>query len=233
MARRIVLTHTGRPKVVGGPRRTLVDLTGQVFGSLKVLYLYESSGTTGHSHTRWICACLACGEKEHPVRASLLRSGGATTCGCSHLRHGLSRSSEYQVFKAMHDRCRNSHNPQFKDYGGRGICVCDRWSGKAGFAAFIADMGQKPPAAHSIDRIDNDGDYEPSNVRWSTRSEQQRNRRTNRLLTFKGQTMCVSEWSECLGIHHALIRSRLHNGWSTEDALTLPRHSHRRHVKTR
>jgi hypothetical protein len=131
----------------------------------------------------------------------------------------------------MNSRCNNPNNPQYHDYGGRGIRVCDRWGGDNGFANFIADIGRRPSNKHSIERIDNDGNYEPDNCRWATRSEQQRNRRVNRLLTYNGHTMCVAELADHLGISHAVIRSRLAQGWTVEEIFAIPRHKHRRHVK--
>ncbi|MGY8988455.1 MAG: hypothetical protein ACKVG7_07840, partial [Flavobacteriales bacterium] len=109
----------------------------------------------------------------------------------------------------------------YDGYGGRGISVCDRW--RDSFENFLADMGERPSNEHSIDRKDNDGNYEPDNCRWATKKEQGRNRRSNRILTFNNKTQTLIEWSEELGISSAVIRQRIKaSGWSIEEALTTP-----------
>ncbi len=136
-------------------------------------------------------------------------------------------TSECRIWKGMIARC---HNPKSKDYGrygARGIVVCDAW--RASAAAFFASMGARPSASHGIDRIDNDGPYNASNCRWATNTEQARNRRSNRLITLRGETLCVAEWAERLGVSRQVIRHRLESGWSDEAALTLPRNHSYRH----
>lgn len=123
----------------------------------------------------------------------------------------------------MINRCRNARSPYYHLYGGRGIKVCERWKGKNGFLNFLQDMGRRPSPKHSIDRIDNNGNYEPGNCRWATRIEQNRNRRDNRLVTFNGQTKCIAEWCDETGLPEKSVRARLWLlGWSVEDALTTP-----------
>lgn len=119
----------------------------------------------------------------------------------------------------MVDRCENPQNKAFSHYGGRGIAVCARWRS---FKDFLTDAGSRPSPKHSIDRIDNDRGYEPGNVRWATQKEQTRNTRANKLLTFNGETLCMSEWAERTGIGSPTIRTRLVLGWSVADALTRP-----------
>jgi hypothetical protein len=120
----------------------------------------------------------------------------------------------------MTSRCVNPANDAYQAYGGRGIAVCDRWQD---FAAFAEDMGPRPSPLHTIDRRNNNGNYEPDNCRWATPSEQQRNRRNNRLLTLNGETLCLAEWAERLGITDDMIRQRLDKlGWTIEQALTTP-----------
>ena len=131
------------------------------------------------------------------------------------------RSPEYMAWAQMKLRCLNPKSPKYPRYGGRGISVCSAW---LEFDAFIADMGARPSPDHSIDRIDNDGDYEPSNCRWATRTQQQRNREANRRLTHDGETATLAEWAERLGISTATLYSRVGRlGWSVEKALTTPR----------
>lgn len=117
----------------------------------------------------------------------------------------------------MLSRCSGPKNSQFKNYGGRGVHVCDRWRD---FAAFLSDMGL-PPDGLSIDRIDNNRGYEPSNCRWATTKEQARNKRTNVFVEFGGERLAVQEWADRLGCEHATLRRRL-KLWGVELALTTP-----------
>jgi hypothetical protein len=130
------------------------------------------------------------------------------------------RSPEYTVWMNMKKRCLDSGYRRFPDYGGRGITICGRWL--ESFQNFIDDMGTRPSAKHSIERKDNDGNYEPTNCVWATRSEQDSNKRTSRLIAFRGETLTVKEWSRHTGLNHETIRNRLVIGWSAEMALTTP-----------
>jgi hypothetical protein len=125
---------------------------------------------------------------------------------------------EYWIWSGIKNRCLNPKDTHFGRYGGRGIVICDRW--KDDFATFLADVGPRPSAAHSIDRIDFNGNYEPGNCRWATWVEQQRNRSSNRLLTVAGETMCVASWSERTGVRQVTIIRRLILGWSDERAVS-------------
>jgi len=128
--------------------------------------------------------------------------------------------SEFASWLAMRQRCSNSNTVGWNNYGGRGIKVCHRWQNS--FAAFLKDMGPKPSAKHSIDRKDHDGNYEPDNCRWATKHEQARNCRSNRYVTFRGETLCVSAWAERTGLSANLVRARLNLGWDVEKTLTTP-----------
>ena len=140
--------------------------------------------------------------------------------GKANKRHGKAGSTEWDAWRMMRYRCENSGHPYYHHYGGRGIRVCKRW--RESFAYFYADMGPKPTPKHSLDRIDNDGPYSPENCRWATATMQHRNTRTNKLLTYRGETLCVAAWAERLGIKKGTLYSRLHQGWSVEKALTTP-----------
>ena len=134
--------------------------------------------------------------------------------------HGMSRTPEYQAWKNMKKRCFNPNTKQYSDWGGRGITVCDRW--KNSFENFFADMGLKPTAKHSIDRIDNDGDYCPENCKWATNAEQQNNQRTNRLITIGCVTLTIAQWAKEMGFARNLISCRLKAGWSEFAAVMTP-----------
>jgi len=126
----------------------------------------------------------------------------------------------YQTWNSMRQRCYNPKTRSYSSHGSRGVKMCDRWLGASGFANFCTDMGEKPPGT-SIDRIDNDGDYEPKNCRWATPKEQANNRSTNRYVTFNGETHNITEWAEITGIGYRTLFYRInHLGWSTERALT-------------
>lgn len=138
-----------------------------------------------------------------------------------------SYSQEYTSWHQMLRRCTDPEYLSFRNYGGRGISVCASWVGS--FDAFIRDVGLRPTPKHQLDRIDNNDNYEPGNCRWATKREQARNRRTNRFLTFNGETLTVVAWAERIGLSKDTLRSRLNSGWSLPDALTVPRISRYQH----
>lgn len=134
-----------------------------------------------------------------------------------HTTHGMTRSIEFRIWAGIKTRCFNRNDPGYVRYGGRGITICDRW--KNSFEAFYADVGPKPEWADSIDRIDNNGNYEPGNVAWATTKEQANNRRTNRIITYRGVTQTMAQWAEALGLRQGTLRERFRRGWSLEMAL--------------
>lgn len=136
------------------------------------------------------------------------------------LRHGRTGASVYKIWQAMIRRCCNPKDSGFQNYGGRGIRVCERW--RFSFEAFLEDMGERPSPKHSIDRIDNDGDYEPSNCEWQTRKRQSRNRRSTRYFTINGLTKSFADWCDEYEIKRAVVDCRLRRGWIIEEALTTP-----------
>jgi hypothetical protein len=176
--------------------------------------------------TAYPCRC-ACGT-ERVVGARHLLDGRSHSCGCYRLErsiavartHGATHTSEYTIWLGIIARCKNAKEKAYKNYGARGIRVCPEW--RESFEQFIADVGQRPSPNHSLDRIDNNGDYEPGNCRWATDTEQQRNRRGNVRITAFGETVTLAEWSERTGIGGGTIRNRLRSGWDVEVALTKP-----------
>lgn len=129
-------------------------------------------------------------------------------------------SGEYISWRGMVARCRNKTTPNYHRYGGRGITVCDRWA--TSFTAFLEDMGLRPSKAHSIERIDNDRGYELGNCRWATSSEQANNRRSNRIISFEGETHTLAQWARIKGLKIVTLHMRLSYGWSVERALNQP-----------
>lgn len=124
---------------------------------------------------------------------------------------------EYVSWCRMRNRCNNKNAPQYQWYGGRGISICARWEY---FPAFLEDMGPKPSPRHTLDRIDNDGNYEPNNCRWATAKEQARNSRKAHNVTLNGETRCIAEWTELTGLKGPTIRHRLRHGYDVASALS-------------
>jgi hypothetical protein len=204
--------------------RKIQDLTGRVFGRLTVLGRGADRPTpNGLREIRWRCLCV-CGGTTEAIKANLTH-GRTQSCGClrqellavGRVTHGMGADGRYPIWFAMKDRCLCETDPAYDRYGGRGITVCDRWLND--FPAFCADMGERP-AGLTIERIDNNGNYEPGNCRWATMKEQSRNRRNNHMITHAGLTLCLAEWAERTAINYGTLRSRIARyGWSVERAL--------------
>jgi hypothetical protein len=194
-------------------RRPNAEKIGKKYGRWLVLE-YAGDGL-------WLCRC-DCGNTGK-IMANSLTSGNSRSCGCYHrdvhTTHGLSYTAEHNVHVMMLQRCYNPKHTSYKDYGGRGIKVCERWKGPDGLANFVADLGMKPTPKHKLDRIDNDGDYEPGNCRWATEAVQQRNTSRNVNLTWGGRTMCLKDWAKELGIGYQTLRYRV-SEWGVERAMT-------------
>lgn len=199
------------------------NLEGQRYQKLVVI---EWAGWRQYSNGRestWLCQC-DCG-KQAVVPQRNLAGGNTKSCGCiigKHKRtHGGTGTPEFRVWDAMRRRCSDTSHPSYPDYGGRGISVCERWQD---FANFLADVGPRPSADHSIDRYpNNDGNYEPGNVRWATRVEQSNNRRSSRLIEFGGESLTLAQWERRVGLKPGMLFRRLEAGWSIEKALSPPR----------
>ncbi|WP_159392812.1 hypothetical protein [Methylobacterium sp. C1] len=175
---------------------------------------------------RFLFRCTCGVEKDLRVR-DVVR-GMTKSCGCSRrgsgngkFRHGLSRTSEYGIWRHMIQRCTDPEDAAYCNYGARGICVCERWA--ASVDNFIADMGLRPSSDHSLERVNNDGNYEPGNCRWATWSEQMRNTRANRFVDHNGEHMLLLDACEQAPVSTATVRQRLVAGWDPHRALTTPR----------
>lgn len=188
---------------------------GQKFGRLTITEILPNAR----------CQCLCdCGNTTTICRYSL-GSGLSKSCGCLRkeliTRHGDTRSykqtTEYRIWACMISRCGNQNDKGWYRYGGRGITVCEEW--RRDYSSFLADVGRRPTRAHSLDRINNDGNYEPGNVRWATRSQQRRNNSENTILEVGGRRMCLADWAEEVGLGRECLRGRLRLGWPPEEAL--------------
>jgi len=140
--------------------------------------------------------------------------------------NNLSGLPEYKIWLAMRGRCDNPNHSSYQRYGARGITVCARWT--ASFPAFLGDMGPRPTRSHSLDRVDNEGNYEPGNCRWATRTQQTRNMRSNVSITIKGVTRLAVEWADVSQVSHRLILQRIARGVEGEKAVLSPRLYRRR-----
>ena len=206
-----------------------LDLVGQKFDRLEVM---KFAGINKFNKTLWECNCI-CGNKT-VVTGSHLMKGNTKSCGClrkestsrSFTTHGNRMNGAlpkiYRTWQGMKERCYNPSNARYKDYGGRGIKVCDRWlDPNYGFENFYNDMGD-PPEGMSLDRKDNNGDYEPENCRWATHREQMNNTRANRRLIFNGEDLTVAQWAVRLSVSREAIMGRKDRGWSDEKIITTP-----------
>lgn len=197
-------------------------VVGKVYGRLTVV---------ARSGTKWLCRCQ-CGN-ESVVDIGMLNSGDTQSCGClqkerasrAQKKHGLAdKVPEYRTWNSMRMRCRNPKSKDYPRYGGRGITICDRWND---FSNFYADMGKRPSLKHTIDRIDNDGNYEPSNCRWATPKEQRYNVPSTKHPVCGFGT--VKEAADAHGARLDRVYVRLGRGWKEKDALTVPKYGRQSH----
>lgn len=201
--------------------RPAIDLNGKTFERLTVIGRTDSPSGAG-KHARWACRCV-CG-RESVVTSSALVNGLVKSCGCyardliikSRKTHGMTNESIFRIWSGMLGRCSNSSLKEYPRYGGRGITVCDRWKT---FANFYEDMGDRP-LGKTLDRIDNNGNYEPKNCRWASRKEQAKNRSSTVYLTHRGESLMIGEWAERLKINRHTIATRLNRGWEIDRALS-------------
>lgn len=212
----------------------------QVFGQLMVIsqaptryqQRAERPNGLGKAIRYWVVQC-SCGSKPFERSEKLIINGSGYCQSCSRALknpnriHGESggqrcvsvkpETAEYRIWKAIKTRCYNPKYKQYHDYGGRGITVCERWLNS--YENFLADMGRRPSAKHSIERRKNDEGYSPENCYWATSTEQRRNRRTTVLIEINGRSQCVTDWLKELGVSKSTYLWRQRQGWSPQEAL--------------
>jgi hypothetical protein len=232
----VVEVHVAKPLI----RRKIIPenpvAVGKRFTRLVVIEDgWEQVGSTGRVADVVKVRC-DCGTEKF-VRPGALTRETTLSCGCLHkekarelckarVTHGCTRPSDpkYLMYRAYHSMIQRCYNPRVKKYpayGGRGITVCDRWLGDGGFENYLADMGERPKGM-SLDRIDNNGPYAPDNCQWASQSEQCNNRRSNRLITYRGVQKTLTQWARENGLEPALVSDRLSRGWSVSRALSTP-----------
>lgn len=206
------------------------DLVGKRIGRLTVI---ELATKDKDGRARWLCKC-DCGNYKI-IRNSALGTN-VVSCGCKkretlesnaiQATHGKSRTRLYGVWGSMVDRCENPNAHEYENYGGRGIKVCDEWRNDyTKFEEWALANGYNEKATRkesTLDRIDVNGNYEPSNCRFATMKTQSRNRRSNVFATIDGETHCLAEWAEIVGINYSTLLQRIYAGWSIENALKKP-----------
>lgn len=203
------------------------NLKGRTFGSLNVIERGPQRGRGSH----WLCKC-ECGTIK-TVAACALKRGETRSCGCKkkdflklrnfHKTHNDTGSKEYWIWRGILKRCLLTTDRAYKNYGGRGITVCDRW---LKYDNFLQDMGRKPACA-SIDRIDNNGPYSPENCRWATSHQQSLNKRSTLKVMIGGITKTLWEWCSVYGQNPSTVRGRINWGWEPEYAVTIPARKYR------
>lgn len=204
---------------------SFIDISGNRYGRLVAINpIRKNNGIY------WVCKC-DCGNTTEVLPQHLNR-GLIRSCGClrkdvsskKNKKHGMSKTRIYKEWKGIKERCLNKNNHAYKNYGGRGITICDEWLGENGFENFYGwAMKNGYSDDLTIDRINVNGDYEPSNCRWATMKEQQNNKRNNHIISLNGEEHTISEWSRITGINKETIEARENRyGYTDEEALMIP-----------
>ena len=204
---------------MSGTKRQPVNI-GEKYGRLTII---ELVGKTAHGSKQYHCLC-DCGN-ETIVLGTELRRGHTKSCGClfkevqlkTMTKHGKRYTRIYEIWVGMKQRCENPNKKAYEHYGGRNICICKEWHSFEAFYDWAMANGYKEGL--SIDRINNNGNYEPANCRWVTVKEQQNNRRNSHFIEAFGERHTIAEWAEITGLNYGTLKSRLKRGWAVERAL--------------
>ena len=206
-----------------------IDLSGRRFGRLKVVEFIDRNE---RSQQRWLCKC-SCGGSKIIFAHNLMKPHGTRSCGCikreqtveinkSRATHGASRTSAYNLYRSMLNRCRCKNAGNYKYYGARGITVCRRWQGRFGFINFKADMGPRPSKQHSIERRKINLGYSPKNCYWATAEQQGQNKRNTIHFELNGERMSLRRACRLAGKHYDTTLQRIGRGWAIKDAFERP-----------
>jgi hypothetical protein len=205
------------------------DITGQKFGTLTALHITDKPQNIKDRHTYWLCKC-DCG-KEIVCCGKHLRLGRINSCGCVkkeriknlNLTHGMTKHRLHIIWNGIKQRCLNTRSHAYKSYGARGITICPEW--KNDFMSFYNwAINHNYSDDLTIDRINVNGNYEPSNCRWATNKEQINNKRQTIYIEYNGKKQCLSYWADELGLESRLLYNRIHKlKWSVEKAFTTPK----------
>jgi hypothetical protein len=220
-------------------KKDISKIIGIKFGKLTLIKEVNSSFKPSGQRKRMVLCKCDCGN-ENVIQLYSITSGNTKSCGCyiseqSSLRnkkHGESdKTKEYRTWQSIKRRCYNINNEKYKNYGGRGIKICDRWLHS--FENFLEDIGRSPSIKHSIDRIDVNGNYEPNNCRWATQKEQCNNRSNNHYITYNSYTRTIAEWSEIYNISQFTLLARVNkNKWTFEQCINYRKYSKKRSNET-
>lgn len=200
--------------------REKLNLTGMRFGNLIAIEPLESV----HGNVIWRCKC-DCG-KETKVKATRIKSGHTKSCGCGrskpvvehNFKHGLTHSRLFTIWNGMRGRCQDSKSISYPNYGARGISVCSEWTEFKIFYEWAISNGYADNL--TIDRIDGNGNYEPTNCRWVTHTTQNNNRCNNRIIAFNNESHTLAEWARLTGVNYKVLHYRIQNGWNLERAFS-------------
>lgn len=198
-------------------KNNLNDLTGQKFGKLTVIERAKNRGKVIY----WLCKCECGGIIE--VQSAHLKNGNTKSCGCmkGNKKHNMSHTRIYKIWKEMRNRCNNKKTNVYKWYGGRGISICSEWDNFNNFQTWAIQNGYNNNL--TIDRIDVNGNYEPSNCRWATRKEQANNTTRSIKITINNETHTITEWAKIYNIPAKMIFTRIKRGWDKEEAIITPK----------
>lgn len=218
------------PFIKGNKPHNAIDLIGRRFGKLVVISRAENSKD---DRSMWLCKC-DCG-KEKIIKGKYLLNGNTKSCGClstellirrnieSGCRGGESYEKIYYTWYNMISRCKKGHGEDGENYKSRGISICKEWESYENFRDWSLENGFSENL--TIDRVDNDGDYEPSNCRWTTVQVQANNRRSNHNVEFNGVTKTLADWSRFLNLDYGMLRARIKYGWGTDRLFSPPMHT--------
>ena len=214
-------------QIIGKIEHSAFKLIGQRFGRLTVI---ERAENDKNGQARWKCHC-DCGNDIVILGCSLL-AGRTKSCGCLHreisaqrtTKHGMANSKLYGTWKGIKRRCLNTNAPNYKHYGGRGITICEEWRNDfQAFYDYVSKLEHFGEEGYTLDRINNDGNYEPNNLRWADRATQARNRRNNTYVKYNGEKMILTDASEKSGIGRKTLYHRLQRGEKGDYLFRLPK----------